>query len=93
MFLSSLNNVKELCRLGKFLQQATKLRNERIILHLYFVWLRISHVNYVNTFNCICNCVSTYMFTLRNIDMYSNKLYAFRNKQTNKKPRIHTSIT
>ena len=30
------------------------------------------------------------MFTLRNIDMYSNKLYAYRNKQANKNKNQNT---
>ena len=31
--LLSINNVKELCRLGKFLQQATILRNELLSIN------------------------------------------------------------
>ena len=35
------------------------------------------------------------MFTLRYIDMYANKLYAYRNKQTNKqtnKRALHLNV-
>ena len=59
-----------------------------------FLLFPISRVNYVHTFECICNCVNFVHVGSLSVVLIcnSNKLYAKRNKQTNRKRTIKFTI-
>ena len=67
-------------------QQYLEVNNFQFINYTAFVFLMllIGRVNYVDTFDCICNCVNFVHLCSLSVVLIcnSNKLYAYRNKQT-----------
>ena len=50
-----------LCRLGNFFynrQQFSEINNFQLFNYSPFFLLLISHVHYIHTFDCICDCVN-----------------------------------